>query len=425
MDLLSRRGDRGQRKIPEVPEGSDVRAHRPDRPPAGQPRPGVPRCRGRVRDGARVLHRPDPAVRALPAAGRLPGVPRDGDLRRLRGRRDAEPVPGRARQRLAGPPPRPPRRAAGRGALRGAVPALAGRARPDRRAAGQRRRDRRDHGDRHRAPVRTARRRPAGRRRRALRPRRDRGQRRWARDRAAGGRGVRAVRRPPAEHAVRRLPGGAAARSDRREPGAGDRRTPRGAPAYRPQRLSLPPAARSEFTGAAIGVFGAFAISGLFMALAPSLLAHELHQPSRLLAGIAPFTMLGSAGARPARVGPARHPSAAAVRVRLDGRRPGAAGGGGVHGLAAVVLRRERARGGGVRPGLPASVGTVAALADDLTRGEVLAALFLAAYAGLVLPVLLVGLAMLVASGAVVLAGFVVLELALLGWSARRTLARA
>ena len=80
--------------------------------------------------------------------------------------------------------------------------------------------------------------------------------------------------------------------------------------------------------------------------------------------------------------------------------------------------------GAGFGLGFRAAVATVAALADPLTRGEVLAALFLAAYAGLVLPVLLVGVAMLLAPGPVVLAGFAVLELVLLGWSARRTLGR-
>jgi MFS family permease len=196
-------------------------------------------------------------------------------------------------------------------------------------------------------------------------------------------------------------------------------------PAYRPQRLSLPPSARSEFTGAAIGVFGAFAISGLFMALAPALLAHELHQPSRLLAGIAPFTMLGSA-------------ALAQLAFARLGTGPQLRSGYALMGVGLVLLAvaaftaslplfftASVLAGAGFGLGFRASVAAVAALADDLTRGEVLAALFLAAYAGLVLPVLLIGLAMLVASGAVVLAGFVVLELALLGWSARRTLARA
>lgn len=193
-------------------------------------------------------------------------------------------------------------------------------------------------------------------------------------------------------------------------------------PAYRPQRLSLPAAARSEFAGAAIGAFAAFALSGLFMALAPTLLAHELHEPSRLLAGLAPFTMLGSAAL--AQIGLAR------LRTRSQLRAGYALMGAGlvllaVAGSLPLFFAASALAGAGFGLGFRAAVGTVAALADDLTRGEVLAALFLAAYAGLVLPVLLIGLAMLVAPGSVVLAGFAVLELGLLGWSARRTLGRA
>ncbi len=192
-------------------------------------------------------------------------------------------------------------------------------------------------------------------------------------------------------------------------------------PAYRPQRLSLPPSARREFTGAAIGAFAAFALSGLFMALAPALLAHELHEPSRLLAGLAPFTMLGSA-------------ALAQIAFSRLGTRAQLRSGYVLMGTGLVLLTASAfaaslplffaasvLAGAGFGLGFRASVGTVAALADDLTRGEVLAALFLVAYAGLVLPVLLVGLALLLAPGSVALAGFAVLELALLAWSVHRS----
>lgn len=196
-------------------------------------------------------------------------------------------------------------------------------------------------------------------------------------------------------------------------------------PAYRPQRLSLPHAARARFAGAAIGVFAAFALSGLFMALAPALLSQELHEPSRLVAGLAPFAMLGSAAL--AQIGFAR----VGTRPQLWSGYVLMATGLVLLAVAAftadlpLFFGASVLAGAGFGLGFRASVAAVAALADDLTRGEVLAALFLAAYAGLVLPVLVVGLAMLVASGAVVLAGFAALELGLLGYSARRTLARA
>jgi hypothetical protein len=56
-------------------------------------------------------------------------------------------------------------------------------------------------------------------------------------------------------------------------------------------------------------------------------------------------------------------------------------------------------------------------------RGEVLAALFLAAYAGLVIPVLAVGIALIWLPSSIALLAFSVLELVLVSWSGHRTLA--
>ncbi|GAA4550803.1 MFS transporter [Amycolatopsis samaneae] len=193
-------------------------------------------------------------------------------------------------------------------------------------------------------------------------------------------------------------------------------------PAYRPQRVTLPVAARPKFTGAAIGVFATFALSGLFMALSPTLLATGLHQGSRLLAGVTPFAMLGSA-------------ALAQVLLARLGTRVQLALGFGLMMAGLVVLPVAVFAGslsaflvGGVLGGtgfglgFRASVSTVAALADPLSRGETLAALFLVAYAGLVLPILLIGVALVWFSSATALLGFSVLELLLLGWAARRTL---
>jgi MFS family permease len=51
-------------------------------------------------------------------------------------------------------------------------------------------------------------------------------------------------------------------------------------PAYRPQTISLPRASLSTFFGAATGAFAAFALMGLFAALAPTLLSLAFGQPS-------------------------------------------------------------------------------------------------------------------------------------------------
>ncbi|MFI5610816.1 MFS transporter [Amycolatopsis sp. NPDC051903] len=193
-------------------------------------------------------------------------------------------------------------------------------------------------------------------------------------------------------------------------------------PAYRPQRVALPAGARPAFFGAAIGVFAAFAITGLFTSLAPTLLAQGLHEPSHLLAGVTAFSLLGAAAlgqvvvARPGR----------AVQLRLGFALMTA--GLVVLPVAALLpslwlfLAGSVLAGTGVGLGFRASVATVAALAEPRSRGEVLAALFLSAYAGLVVPVLAIGVALVWVSSPIALLGFSVAELVLLAWSANRVL---
>jgi MFS family permease len=102
-------------------------------------------------------------------------------------------------------------------------------------------------------------------------------------------------------------------------------------PAYRPQRVSLPQAARPVFLGATTGGFAAFAIMGLFTALAPTLLAQVFHETSKLLGGVASASVLvAGAVARPG-----------CDPGRCAGRQP------------VAVSRRCRHRGCGCRPGLP------------------------------------------------------------------------
>ncbi|TWD80480.1 MFS transporter [Kribbella amoyensis] len=163
-------------------------------------------------------------------------------------------------------------------------------------------------------------------------------------------------------------------------------------PAYRPQRVALPADAKPLFFASAIGAFAAFAIFGLFTSLAPTFLAGVLHHSSRLLAGVVTFAVF-VAGAL-----------SQAVFVRLTRRHQLRIG------LAAMSLGLAGIAVGGLIPSLPlfvaggvvagagvglvfrAAVATAAQLADPGSRGEVLAALFLIAYAGLVIPVLLIGL---------------------------------
>jgi MFS family permease len=186
-------------------------------------------------------------------------------------------------------------------------------------------------------------------------------------------------------------------------------------PAYRPQRVSLPRSARPRFAGAVTGAFAAFAITGVFSALAPTLLATAMHQPSRLLGGVAAFAAQGAG---------------AVAQLLIKDRRWGLpltivglvlVPAGAFAGSVALFYAGAVIVGAGAGLGLRAAVATAAELADSAHRGEVLAALFLGAYAGLVLPVVGAGVALIWLSGATTLLLFAGLELVLVIWAARRT----
>jgi MFS family permease len=194
-------------------------------------------------------------------------------------------------------------------------------------------------------------------------------------------------------------------------------------PAYRPQRVSLPAASRSTFYGAAIGAFAAFAINGLVLALVPTLLHQDLHESSTLLAGVTAFAIIAVGVV--AQYAFSSMATRGQLRIGLTAM---------VLGLVALPVSVLTVHlwlfllGGilaGVGVGLlfRASVATAAGLAEWSNRGEVLAALFLAAYAGLVIPVLAVGIALIWLPSSVALLAFSVLELVLVSWSGHRTLA--
>lgn len=160
---------------------------------------------------------------------------------------------------------------------------------------------------------------------------------------------------------------------------------------WRPQRLAVPAAGRGVFFAAGVGVFAAFAIFGLFTSLAPSFLAGEFRSPSRLVAGAVPFGVFTIAA-----VGQIFFTR---VRMRVQLVVATVAMVVGLAGLAiaALVVAEWLFVLGGLVAGLGvgllfrASLGAAAGLVDAPQRGEVLAAMFLIAYVGLTVPVLLVG----------------------------------
>jgi len=171
---------------------------------------------------------------------------------------------------------------------------------------------------------------------------------------------------------------------------------PRERQAYRPQRIAVPSAARGTFWAAGAVAFAGFAVFGTFTALAPTFLAGTLHETSRVLAGLAPFIVFAAAAL--AQIFTGSLPTKTQVRIAVVLA---------VLGLAAVALGAGLASlwlfllgglvaGAGVGIAFRAAMGTAAALADPARRGEALAGMFLIAYLGLTVPVVLIGAALLI-----------------------------
>jgi len=194
-------------------------------------------------------------------------------------------------------------------------------------------------------------------------------------------------------------------------------------PAYRPQRVSLPSDSRSTFFAAGAGAFSAFAIFGLFTSLAPSFIAGTLHEPSRLVAGAVTFAVFGAAAV--AQLLTARLSAVRQLQLAVELMAAGLvamAAGVLVVSLPVFVVAGVAA-GAGVGILFRGSIGVAASLADGPSRGEILAALFLIAYAGMSVPVLLIGLALAFLPSTAVLVGFAGVVLVLVIVSGTRMIA--
>jgi hypothetical protein len=187
--------------------------------------------------------------------------------------------------------------------------------------------------------------------------------------------------------------------------------------AYRPQKVSLPGGSRGTFFSAGAAAFSAFAIFGIFTSLAPSFIAGTLHETSRFVAGAVTFAVFGAAAI--AQLATAR--LSLTVQLRLAAALMAL----GLAAMASAVLVVSLplfviggvVAGAGVGVQFRSSVAVAASLALPPSRGEVLAALFLVAYAGLAVPVLLVGVALAFFPAASVLVGFSLVVLVLAVWS--------
>jgi MFS family permease len=169
--------------------------------------------------------------------------------------------------------------------------------------------------------------------------------------------------------------------------------SPRRRPTLRFAGLGIPERGRSEFIAAAAAVFAAFSLLGLFAALAPTFLGSVLHENSHAVQGGVVFLLL--AVGTVSQLALARFSSR---RVVLGGLGLLLAA------LALIVAALAQAQlalfltgtvvgGAAIGAVFLGSLATANRLAPPGERGRVISAFFVACYAGLIIPVVGVGVA--------------------------------
>ncbi|ROP74951.1 MFS transporter [Curtobacterium sp. PhB115] len=194
---------------------------------------------------------------------------------------------------------------------------------------------------------------------------------------------------------------------------------------YRPQRMQAPEGKGAEFWAAGTAAFAALAVQGLFTSVAPSFLGTTFHVTDRLAAGATTFGVFAASAV--SQIVFARLTQRKQIRLGMVLL----VGGLVILAVAALLLQVAGFIGGGVIAGagvgllFRASIASAGALVGPERRGGVLAATFLIAYAGLTVPVVAVGAALLVIPTLPVLIGYVVLVAVLAVVAGTRLAARA
>ncbi len=191
-------------------------------------------------------------------------------------------------------------------------------------------------------------------------------------------------------------------------------------PAYRPQRVSVPPASRRAFWAAGATAAVMFSVFGLFTSLAPSFLAGTLHDRSHALAGVTAFAVFGAAALSQVLLArlPLRRLLGLGIALLVIGL-AGVTVAVWVASLALLLVGGVLA-GAGAGATFKGAVATVIGIAPEQARGEALAGLFLAAYLGLAVPVIGLGIATQYLSAPVALLIFAGALLAALAAVSRR-----
>jgi predicted MFS family arabinose efflux permease len=187
---------------------------------------------------------------------------------------------------------------------------------------------------------------------------------------------------------------------------------------YRPQRVAMGSELRGRFAASGVGAFTAFAVFGLFSSVAASFVRDELGEPSLIVAGVVAATpfLAGALGQTLLAAVSRRAQLAAAAVLIVAG--PAALFAGVVLASIWLFVAGGLLAGGGAGLLFKAALGRTAAMVPPGERAEALALVFLVAYAGLVVPVLAVGVGLVYLPAPVVLGAFVVLVALAGGWAA-------
>lgn len=195
-------------------------------------------------------------------------------------------------------------------------------------------------------------------------------------------------------------------------------------PAYRPQRVAVPAAARGAFWAASAAAFGAFAVFGTFMGLSSTFLVGVLDQHSPMLTGVAPFVLFTAAAA--AQILTVRLPLKRQIALAIALATTGlvSIGTSAIAGALPLFLIGAGIAGAGIGILFRAALGTAASVAAPERRGEALAGIFLIAYAGMTVPPLLTAAALSIWPTVAVLVGVVAAATALVVFAGSRMLRR-
>lgn len=184
---------------------------------------------------------------------------------------------------------------------------------------------------------------------------------------------------------------------------------PREPAAYRPQRIRVPRGARAPYFASAAVAFGAFSLFGLATSLAPAFVAGDLRVTSKAIGGLVVFLTFASAVATQLVFRSAKPKTQMAIGIVLMAV--------GLAGLTVGVSASSLwlfiaggvIAGGGAGVLFKTALLVGSSLAEPQHRGEALAGLFVFSYAGLIVPVLGIGIATLFVPVAVALLYFAVI----------------